>query len=144
MSGYLKDHVLTSHQKFDKEYKILNLKDQKEYWVHGIGNLKFDANGKLLEMFGTIQDITERKELIGELQAALENVKVLSGLVPICSSCKNIRDDKGYWNQIDSYIEEHSDASFSHGICPKCSDELYGDQKWYKKMKKEKKNASST
>ncbi len=67
----------------------------------------------------------EREKLIHELQEALAEVKTLSGLLPICSSCKKIRDDKGYWNQIESYISEHSEAEFSHGICPECAKKLY-------------------
>ena len=82
----------------------------------------------------TFRDITERKRaeeererLIGELKEALAKVKTLSGLIPICASCKKIRDDRGYWNQIESYIHEHSDADFSHGICPDCMKKLYPD-----------------
>ena len=60
-----------------------------------------------------------------KLEEALSKVKVLSGFLPICSSCKKIRDDKGYWNQIESYIKEHSMAEFSHGICPECAKKLY-------------------
>jgi PAS domain S-box-containing protein len=81
---------------------------------------------------GIIRDITERKlaeeqreKLIRELQEALGKIKTLSGLVPICASCKKIRDDKGYWNQIESYIEKHSTAEFSHSICPECARKLY-------------------
>jgi PAS domain S-box-containing protein len=71
----------------------------------------------------------ERESLVGELQAALAEVKTLSGLLPICSHCKKIRDDKGYWNQIEHYVHEHSNASFTHGICPDCVDFLYPDLK---------------
>jgi PAS domain S-box-containing protein len=67
----------------------------------------------------------ERERLIEDLQTALSEVRALSGLLPICSSCKKIRDDKGYWNQIEGYIQEHSDAMFSHGICPDCMKKLY-------------------
>ena len=67
----------------------------------------------------------EREKLIRELQEALAKVKKLSGLLPICASCKKIRDDKGYWNQIESYVREHSEAEFSHGICPECMKKLY-------------------
>jgi sigma-B regulation protein RsbU (phosphoserine phosphatase) len=67
----------------------------------------------------------EKDELIARLQEALENVRKLSGLLPICSSCKKIRDDKGYWKQIEQYISEHSDALFTHGICPDCVKKLY-------------------
>ena len=56
---------------------------------------------------------------------ALKKVKVLSGLIPICASCKKIRDDKGYWNNLESYLKAHSDADFTHGICPECA------KKWY-------------
>lgn len=75
-----------------------------------------------------VQIITERKEreierekLIADLKAALGEVKTLSGMLPMCTSCKQIRDDKGYWNQIETYIKNHTDASFSHGYCPKCA-----------------------
>ncbi len=67
----------------------------------------------------------ERKELIDRLQAALAEVKKLSGFLPICSHCKKIRDDQGYWKQIETYIQEHSEAEFSHGICPECLKEHY-------------------
>lgn len=67
----------------------------------------------------------ERENLILELTEALSEVKKLSGMLPICASCKKIRDDKGYWNQIESYIGDHSEAEFSHGICPDCAKTLY-------------------
>jgi len=69
----------------------------------------------------------EQARLIENLNAALANVKLLSGFLPICASCKKIRDDKGYWQQIESYIHEHSEAEFSHGICPDCARKIYGD-----------------
>lgn len=67
----------------------------------------------------------EKDNLIIELRDALNKVKTLSGLLPICASCKKIRDDKGYWNQIESYIHDHSEAQFTHGICPECMKNLY-------------------
>lgn len=60
-----------------------------------------------------------------ELQNALNEIKTLSGLIPICASCKKVRDDKGYWNQVEDYIEDRSSAQFSHGICPDCVEKLY-------------------
>lgn len=69
----------------------------------------------------------DKSKLIIQLQASLSQIKNLSGLLPICSSCKKIRDDKGYWNQIESYIREHSEAEFSHSICPECSKKIYPD-----------------
>ncbi len=64
--------------------------------------------------------------------------KSLKGLLPICANCKKIRDDKGYWNRIESYIQSHSGAEFTHGMCPECSEKLYGDQNWYIKLQKRK------
>jgi hypothetical protein len=69
----------------------------------------------------------QQEQLIGELRAALANVKTLRGLLPICASCKKIRDDTGYWNQIETYIRTHSEAQFSHGLCPDCVQRLYPD-----------------
>lgn len=69
----------------------------------------------------------EKDNLIVELKDALRKVKALSGLLPICASCKKIRDDKGYWNQIEAYIRDHSEAEFSHGMCPECLKKLYPD-----------------
>ncbi len=67
----------------------------------------------------------EKDNLIVELKDALSKVKTLRGLLPICASCKKIRDDRGYWNQIESFIGDHSEAEFTHGICPGCAKELY-------------------
>ena len=75
----------------------------------------------------------EKDNLIVELKNALRKVKTLSGLLPICPSCKKIRDDNGYWNQIESYIKTHSEAEFSHSICPECAKKLYPDVDLYKK-----------
>lgn len=69
----------------------------------------------------------EKEQVIAQLQEALAKVKLLSGLLPICASCKKIRDDQGYWQQIESYIKCHSNAEFSHSICPDCARRLYPD-----------------
>ncbi len=81
-----------------------------------------------------MQDFTDRKKaedereaLITELRGALDEIETLSGLLPICSRCKKIRDDKGYWQQIEGYISARSKAQFSHSICPACTRELYPD-----------------
>lgn len=68
-----------------------------------------------------------QKELIGSLEKALEEVKTLSGFIPICSYCKKIRDDKGFWEQVESYVGKRSTAQFSHGICPDCVKKYYPD-----------------
>jgi CheY-like chemotaxis protein len=69
----------------------------------------------------------EKERLIKDLQTALSKVKELSGLIPICASCKKIRDGKGDWNQIETYIHDHSEADFTHSVCPDCSKKLYPD-----------------
>ncbi len=81
---------------------------------------------------GIKEDITARKQaeaerdqLILELQESVAKVKSLTGLLPICAGCKRIRDDQGYWSQVESYISEHTEATFSHGMCPDCV------EKWY-------------
>ena len=69
----------------------------------------------------------ERDRLIAELQEALAKVKQLSGLLPICASCKKIRDDRGYWNQVDAYVASHSEVRFTHGTCPTCAVKIMQD-----------------
>jgi YesN/AraC family two-component response regulator len=71
------------------------------------------------------QAAAERERLIAELQQALTEVKKLNGLLPICSHCKKIRDDKGYWHQVERYISAHTEATFSHGLCEDCLHEHY-------------------
>ncbi len=70
-----------------------------------------------------------------ELKRARAEIKTLRGYIPICAKCKKIRNDEGFWSQIETYIENHTEALFSHGICPECTEELYGEQDWYKKRK---------
>ncbi len=86
-----------------------------------------DNAGKIVGASGIARDITrqrraeeERQELIQKLSATLRQIKTLNGLLPICASCKRIRDDRGYWQQVETYISSHSNASFTHGICPEC------------------------
>lgn len=67
----------------------------------------------------------ERERLITALQEALNKVKTLSGLLPICAHCKKIRDDQGYWNQMEAYLQQHADAVFTHGICPDCAHRFF-------------------
>jgi two-component system, response regulator PdtaR len=69
----------------------------------------------------------ERKKLLEDLQEALGRVKLLSGLLPICAGCKNIRDEEGSWHQVEAYIRNHSEAEFSHSVCPRCARTLYPD-----------------
>jgi PAS domain S-box-containing protein len=142
-------HELAKHyieESFNQKYLTFE-------WIHSKGDgTDFDTfvtlsslvvDGKKLVM-AIVRDITdsknaekEREKMIDELQEALESIKTLSGLVPICSNCKKIRDDEGYWNVLEAYIEKHSNAFFSHGICGECTEELYGEEDWYIDMKKD-------
>lgn len=100
-----------------------------------IGHLA-GAFNKMITARKQIED--EREKLIFELQTALKEIKTLSGLLPICAWCKKIRDDKGYWKMVDIYVAEHTDAEFTHGICPECMKEVSIET--YERLKDEQKN----
>jgi PAS domain S-box-containing protein len=111
-------------------------KNGELYWESAVISPITDVHGKITHYIAVKEDITERKnaeaereKLIKELQAALTEVKTLSGLIPICSSCKKIRDDKGYWNILEAYLIKHSDAQFTHGICPDCAAKFFPEYK---------------
>ena len=93
---------------------------------------KFDSETRFTGAFGIFRDITDRKRaeeererLILDLREALASVRTLRGMLPICAACKKIRDDQGYWQAVEHYISEHSEAEFSHGLCPDCMKRLY-------------------
>jgi len=89
----------------------------QDYLVKG----QVDAN----LLMRAIRYAIERGKLIAKLHEAFAQIKTLRGLIPICSSCKNIRDDQGFWQQVESYVRDHTEAEFSHGICPNCLKTLY-------------------
>ncbi|MEW6238859.1 MAG: response regulator [Candidatus Omnitrophota bacterium] len=93
------------------------------------------ATGKrIIELQDELLQVREKQnQLILELTQALENVKTLSGLIPICAWCKKIRDDEGYWNRVEEYLTDHSDAKFTHSICPECKKQLCGERDFIKK-----------
>jgi len=114
--------------------------------ISGVGNKEepyneIDANQVSLfmnSMWKIVQqrkNDEERKALVRELREALDNVRTLSDMLPICSSCKKIRDDKGYWKQVEVYISENTDTLFSHSICPECAEKTIVE---LSKMKNEK------
>jgi len=90
----------------------------------------------LLAGLGMVILVLERIRIRAE--DSEKHIKHLEGLIPICANCKKIRDDHDNWQELESYIQERSDAEFSHGICPECSEKIYGDQPWFKKMKEKK------
>lgn len=113
---------------------ILTASGEKRLWEY---NNSLRIEGGIAQLVRSMaHDITdlkrmekERERLILDLKNALSQVKQLSGLLPICASCKKIRDDKGYWNQIEIYIRDHAEVEFSHGLCPDCLKKLYPDIK---------------
>jgi PAS domain S-box-containing protein len=125
--------IIASGKEWNGEFH--NKKKNGElYWeIASISPIR-DLAGRITHYVAVKEDITARKQneverdqLIQDLHDALANVKALSGLLPICASCKKIRDDKGYWSQVESYIQQHSEATFTHGICPDCIKKLYPD-----------------
>ncbi len=121
--------------------------DGRMVGVMGLANkaVDFDANdAEMAASFGELAAIAlqnsraveerkrsdeARERLIEELKASLAKVRTLSGLLPICAHCKQIRNDQGYWERIETYIQQHSDAEFSHGLCPDCARKLYPELK---------------
>ncbi|HCY87231.1 MAG TPA: hypothetical protein DHV36_19015 [Desulfobacteraceae bacterium] len=121
------------------EYRM-HTRDGGEIWVQ-LNASPIVKEGRTTGFRIVLTDINQRKQiekerenLIAELKAALAEIKTLQGIVPICSKCKKIRDDQGYWNILETFIQEHSEASFSHSICPDCADKLYGHEDWYRKL----------
>jgi DNA-binding response OmpR family regulator len=104
------------------------------YIVRPISNKELVARVQSLERIKRAEDALREKEkqqekLISELQEALAEIKTLKGFIPICASCKKIRDDEGYWNQLEAYISKHTDAVFSHGLCPECAERYRAEAK---------------
>lgn len=102
----------------------------------------YDSDGCVTGAIASIRDITarqkaeqEREQLIAELQETIANVRVLRKLLPVCASCKKVRDDEGYWGRLESYFSKHSEIDFTHGMCPECMDRLYGSEEWYSSKK---------
>jgi len=120
----------TSHSKVEAKLSLAGEFPEERTLL--LSTAMIEVPGKKAIVF--IEDITDRKQtekaLLREkerLQDSLAKINKLSGLLPICASCKKIRDDKGYWSQIEFYIRDHSEAEFSHGICPECAKKLYPD-----------------
>lgn len=128
----LNAHLNGDTRHYESEHRLL-CKDGTYKWILDRGKIvSWTEDGKPFRVVGTHTDVTIRKEaelenarLVAELRDALERVKRLQGLLPICAHCKKIRDDQGYWNQIENYISEHSEADFTHGICPECAEKYY-------------------
>ena len=110
--------IMTGHKDHDLAFRAVQA---------GAQDYLFKGDPSSSAIIRTIRYAIERQLLARKLQNALDHVKQLQGLLPICSACKNIRGDDGYWNSIESYIADHSDAQFTHSICPECARKLYPD-----------------
>lgn len=110
-----------------KDYEIAFIAVKK-----GAQDYLFKGEPSSTAIIRTIRYAIERQRLTTELKTALDHVEQLQGMLPICSACKKIRDDKGYWNRIESYLSKHSKLIFSHGICPDCAKKLYPGLDIYK------------
>lgn len=108
--------IMTGFKDHEMAFKAVQL---------GAQDYLFKGEPSSTAIIRTIRYAIERQRLMTELQTALNHIEQLQGLLPICSECKKIRDDKGYWNRIESYISQHSGVEFSHGICPDCARKLY-------------------
>ncbi len=126
-----RDRIGGVSSKFERRFKT---KDGRTLWTLVSASALFTDDGVFNGSFGMITDISKRKKAeeelqvkVAELKEALDDIKILRGILPICSHCKKIRDDKGYWNQLESYVSMHSEADFSHSICPECIRTHYPD-----------------
>jgi len=104
------------------------------YFIRPISNREFLARVQAGERIKRAEDALRTKErqqqeLISHLEEALAEIKTLKGFIPICASCKKIRDDEGYWNQLEAYISKRTDAVFSHGLCPECAEQARAEMK---------------
>ncbi len=126
-------HCADANHPYDQVVRYHH-KDGSTVWVRCRGVAIRDKNGKPIRMLGAHTDLTalmlaeeELKKVNENLRHALDEIKLLRGILPICANCKKIRNDDGYWEQVESYITDRTGAQFSHGICPKCAKELYPD-----------------
>lgn len=109
------------------------------YIIKPISNKELVARIQAMERIKNAEDALRKKEkeqeeLIVKLQAALAEIKTLQGLIPICSSCKKIRDDEGFWDQLEAYLSKHTDAVFTHGLCPDCFHKAISEIKGMRKQ----------
>jgi len=110
---------------FEMEYRLRRFDDVYR-WVFDRGVPFTSATGEFAGYIGSCIDVTERVEAREALRKAQEaEVKRLQQLLPICAHCKSVRDDQGYWTELEAYLQEHADMKFTHGLCPNCIKELY-------------------
>ena len=142
LKGVVLAHLKGRTPTLDTEYRMRG-RDGSWRWIHTRGKaVEWDADGRVVRLVGTHADVTRRRDaeerlrdtvaanekLVAELREALANVRTLTGLLPICAWCKKVRNDAGYWEKIEAYVCKHTDAQFTHGVCPECLSHSAGDE----------------
>jgi hypothetical protein len=138
----ISDKLLEKHFAGETEYYIseVRMKHKNGNWIWLLDRGKvfeWDENGKPIRMVGTHLDITEHKKvekererMIKELKGKLKDGKIPDGFLPICASCHKIRDEQDIWHPVTDYLSKHTNLEFSHGMCPDCIKEFYGENAW--------------
>ncbi len=123
--------TIKNGNEWQMEYRIID-QDGEIIWIEDYSKLQRNGKGEISELNGVLRNVTKRKkaellsaQLIDELNNKIDEVKQLEGILPICAHCKKIRDDAGYWEKVEHYIQNHSDATFTHSICPDCYEKHY-------------------
>ncbi len=122
-AGWLEGYVIAAMATAGWLGADLLSKHQAEFWTYRPWNAILQLAAFLIIAYAAARirtDYEEQKRLAAELKDALHHVKQLKGLLPICAWCKRVRDDQGYWHQVEAYVSDHTDAVFSHGVCPEC------------------------
>jgi DNA-binding response OmpR family regulator len=131
--------ILTSGIRISSEWQADGLNIGADgYIIKPISNKELVARVHSIERIKGAEDALRKKEkeqqeLISKLQAAAAEIKTLKGLIPICASCKKIRNDEGFWDQLETYFSKHTDALFTHGLCPDCADKYRAELKGMRK-----------
>jgi PAS domain S-box-containing protein len=145
--------IETEYKHLENNNNILTITDtfhkslgKKGTYISATATALYNKKGEKIGAIETIHDITDLKLLQlekenqnkKELNNVLSKLNLLSSLIPICASCKKIRDDNGYWNQLELFIQSNSEIKFSHGLCPDCVESIYGNEDWYINRKSKK------
>lgn len=132
MNLMLKAHITKKIPVYQHEHEVYT-KDRGWIWVSARGRVVYDpVTNEPIRLVGILMDIDEQMHREHSLHA---EIKQLTGIIPICSSCKKIRNDSGYWERVEAYFETHTEIQFSHSLCHECVEELYGSENWFKRSR---------
>ncbi len=124
---------IPSYQHLQQENQLLT---EEVYTARRAAELTAELVVQEITRMEAVRQELEEKNLA--LQSALREIDTLRDTLPICARCKSIRDDDGYWQQIETYLKEHSGSELTHGICPGCEEEMYGGTEWYRRLKQKR------